>query len=131
MAAHLRYFYVLLLLAGLLVTLNAIAGLTSSGDSTPIGHITQIIFGIAMVVSGGYEYLYPGKGNSPAVVHFAALVGFMLTFVLLFFLLHFYGITGLFSTSDSTSGLGATTFLFSGSVCLLFYSRSLRNKGLQ
>ena len=130
MTTHSRYFYILYLLAGFFITFWAIAEL-SSGDRTPIGHIIQIALGAVVAVSGGYGYLYPDKENSPTVLLFAAGAGFVLFFVLLFSLLHFYSSTGLFSTGDSMTGLGAIAFLFVMSTCLLFFSRILRNKGLR
>jgi hypothetical protein len=125
-----RYFYILYLFVGLFITLSAIAELSSS-DRTPIGHIVQIAFGAAVAVSGGYGYLYPDKENNPNALLFAAGAGFTLFFVLLFSLQHFYGSTGLFSTGDSITGLGAIAFLLVMSTCLLFYSRVMRNKGLR
>ncbi len=128
MTTRSRYLYILYMLAGLFITLGASIEL-SSGH--PLGHIVQIAFSVALVISGGYGYLYPDKVNSPTTLLVAAGAGFVLFFVLLFSLLHFYGSTGLFSTGDSMSGLGATTFLLVMSICLLFYSRSLRNKELR
>lgn len=130
MTTRSRYFYILYLLAGLFVTFRTITEL-SAGDRTPVVHIVQIAFGAAIAVSAGYCYLYPDKEKNPNALLVAAGAGFTLFFVLLFSLLHFYGSTGLFSTGDSMTGLGATGFVLVMSACLLFYSRVLRDKELR
>ena len=109
MTTRSRLLYVLVMLGGLGITLNSIPGLSSSDDRTPPGHVViPIAVGLFLVGLGGYISLRPERATSSTSVLLAALGSFLVVIVLAFSLLHLYGITGFFSTGDSTRGFSFT-----------------------
>jgi hypothetical protein len=128
MTTRSRLLYVLVMLAGLGITLNSMIGLSSYDDRTPLGHVIPIAVGLLLVGLGGYISLRPERATSSTSVLLAAIGSFLVVIVLAFSLLHLYGITGLFSTGDSTRGFSFTVLWLVVSVWMVFYYFSLRRK---
>ena len=123
-----RLLYVLAMLGGLGITLNSMIGLSSSDDRTPLSHVISIAVGLLLVGLGGYFSLHLERAISSTSVLLVALGSFLIVFVLAFFLLHFYGLTGFFSTGDSTRGFFFTVLWLVVSVWMVLYYFSLRRK---
>lgn len=122
--------YVLHMLCGLGIILTSLLGqLLSSADRSPLGHVViPMVTGLYFVGLGGYGYLHPEKTNSSQAALLGAATGFLLVLITVVSLIHFYGITGFFSTGDSTISCGYAAFMLVVSVWLLFSSFSLRRK---
>jgi hypothetical protein len=122
-----RTLNLLYMLCGLGIVITSIPELSSAGR-TPTFPIITIASGMFMLCLGGYGYLYPEKTKSSSAYLLGAAAGFLFVFVAAFSLVHFYGLTGFFSTGDSTRSFCYAVVMLVVSVWLLFRCFSLRRK---
>ena len=120
-----RYLNLLYMLSGLGLVITSIIGPHSV---THVSDIITSLFGVVIMGLGGYGYLHPDKTNSSSAYLLGAVVSFVFVFLTAFSLIHFYGLTGFFSTGDSTRGVGLAAFVLFMGVWSLLRFFSLRRK---
>ncbi|HYB02325.1 MAG TPA: hypothetical protein VED37_19030 [Ktedonobacteraceae bacterium] len=123
--ARSRLLNLVYMLAGLGLVITSIIGPHSV---TRVSDIVTPLFGVVILGLGGYGYLHPEKNNSSSAYLLGAVASLVFVALTTFSLIHFYGLTGFFSTGDSIRGVGfAALMLFVGVWSLLRYF-SLRQK---
>jgi len=123
--ARSRNLYLLYILCGLGLVITSMIGPHSV---TRVSDIVTPLFGVLILGIGGYGYLYPDKTNSSSAYLLGAVMSFVFVFLTAFYLIHLYGLTGFFSTGDSTRGAGFAAFVLFVGVWSLLRFFSLRRK---
>jgi hypothetical protein len=123
--ARSRSLYIVYMLCGLGLVITSMIGHHSV---TGVSDIVTSLFGVLIVGLGGYGYLHPDKTNSSSAYLPGAVMSFVFVFLTAFSLIHFYGLTGFFSTGDSTRGVGFAAFVLFVGVWSLLRFFSLRRQ---
>ena len=120
-----RSLYLLYIICGLGLVITSMVGPHSV---TSLSDIVTPLSGVLILALGGYGYLYPDKTNSSSAYLLGAVVSFVFVLLTTFSIIHLYGLTGFFSTGNSTRGIGFAAFVLFVGVWSLLRFLSLRRK---